>query len=91
MPIDVHQVDIVIAAGTLFALKEELDRIRGQHKALQAENTRLCLELQRLALEKGFMSINKCRALEGLNPLPTSDEIPSGSQSEFRDPNSAIK
>ena len=46
MPIDVHQVDIVIAAGTLFALKEELDRLRGQQKALQAENSRLCLENQ---------------------------------------------
>jgi len=48
MPIDVHQVDIVIAAGTLFALKEELDRLRGQRNTLQAENTRLCLENQKL-------------------------------------------
>jgi len=57
MPIDVHQVDIVIAAGTLFALKEELDRIRGQHKALQAENTRLCLENQQLRAECGMPRI----------------------------------
>ena len=91
MEINPEHVDVVIAAGTLRALMNELDHLRGERKGLQAENTRLCLELQRLALEKGFMSINKCRALEGLNPLPTSDEIPSGSQSAIRIPQSAIK
>jgi cell division protein FtsL len=48
MEINPEHVDVVIAAGTLRALMNELDHLRGERKGLQAENTRLVLENQNL-------------------------------------------